>query len=203
VKKDMKEALTTGRKADITHMRTPTLVYGARACEYGDDKYCRANYLRPTTSTKEDFLRYRQYLRAAVNHINQTLDSMEYHQAEDPDLQDTEGMKKAAYAPDTDAKPGCPVGASYLPHLSHAQASLNMAITQATRCGLLPEDPGKPWAEPEKQAKLVPEGDPAHERYLRSRGPELSTPAGHHKLRRVATTEDEALRFLKRAKYYK
>ena len=41
-KKDLKEGLSSARKADITHMRTPFLVYGSRACEYGDQKYERA-----------------------------------------------------------------------------------------------------------------------------------------------------------------
>ena len=148
--KDMKEGLTSGRKADTTHARKSLRVYIARACEYGSAKYERANYVRPAGGTKENFERLRKYLRAAVDHIEDTLTSMERHQADDPNLMDEEGMKRAAYAEDTDAKPGCPVGASGLPHLCHAAASLMMAIEQATHYGLLPADPGQPWAERKK-----------------------------------------------------
>lgn len=145
--KDLKEGLTSKRKPDITHVRTPFLNYCARACEYGDAKYERANYLRPMETLKGDYLRLRQYLRAAVNHIIQTLDSMEQNQATDPNLTEETAMKIAAYSMDTDAKPGCKIGASHLPHLAHAAASLNMAIAQACYAGLLPLDPGRPWEE--------------------------------------------------------
>jgi hypothetical protein len=141
--KDMKEGLTSTRKADITHVRTSIMVYIARACEYGSSKYERANYSRAADGT--DFARLRSYLRAAASHVFATLDEMERHQADDPGLTDEEGMRAAAYAEDTDAKPGCPVGSSRLPHLAHAAASLMMAIEQATLYGLLPADPGQPW----------------------------------------------------------
>jgi hypothetical protein len=143
--KDMKEALGSARKADLTHVRTSLMTYVARACEYGAAKYERANFARPAGETKEDFERLRAYLRAAVSHLMVTLDSMERHQSRDPQLRDAWGMRDAAYAPDTDAKEGCPVGASGLPHLAHAAASLMMAIEQATLYGLLPADPGQPW----------------------------------------------------------
>ncbi len=149
MKKDMKEALSSGRKPDTTHIRTPLKVYGSRACEYGDKtqdgKYERSNYLRPVGGVKEDFLRFRAYLRAAVSHGEKILDSMELHQAMDPNLENEEGMKSAAYARDDDAAPGCPVGPSLLPHICGMIASVNMAVTQAVVYGLLPEDPGQPW----------------------------------------------------------
>lgn len=149
--KDLKEALSSNRKPDITHVRSVFLTYTARPCEYGDDKYERANYMRPTgdgphdVPTAEDFRRFRAYLRAAIGHIMSTLDSMERHQSQDPNLVDVEGMKVAAYAVDTDAKPGQKIGASLLPHVAPACSSLNMAIQQAVDCGLLPPDPGTPW----------------------------------------------------------
>lgn len=145
--KDMKEGLTSARKADITHVRGAIKRYIARACEYGSAKYERANFLRSTNGAGEDFERLRKYLRATISHIDSTLDAMERHQATDPNLTDAGGMMLAAYAEDTDAKPGCPVGASGLPHLAHAAASLMMALEQATLCELLPADPGQPWAE--------------------------------------------------------
>ena len=115
--RDMKEGLTSARKADTTHVRKSLKVYVARACEYGSAKYERANYARRATSeivdvdtaTRADFERLRKYLRAAVDHIEDTLTSMERHQAGDPNLTDIQGMKHAAYAEDTDSKPGCPV----------------------------------------------------------------------------------------------
>lgn len=145
--KDMKESLGDVRKADITHIRTPMLVYGARACEYGSSKYERANYMRPVESTRADFERLRSYLRAGLSHIQQTLDSMEAHQATDPNLTDDIGMRRAAYSEDIDPDTTGKVGPSKLPHLCGAVASLNMAITQATRAGLLPTDPGQPWVK--------------------------------------------------------
>jgi hypothetical protein len=152
--KDMKEGLTSSRKADTTHVRKSIKVYIARACEWGSVKYERGNFLRPVgdrtnivEATRADFLRHRGYLRAAQDHIADGLDSMERHLALDPRLEDVEGMRRAAYAEDTDAKPGCPHGHSGLPHVAPAAASLMMAIEQATYYGLLPADPGQPWAE--------------------------------------------------------
>jgi hypothetical protein len=158
IMKDTKAALGTNLKPDITHCRTPFLNYTARASEYGTVKYVRANYVRPTDPlhsgghTRLDFERLRAYLRAAASHIIKTLDSMEYHQAMDPKLENLSGMVEAAYARDTDEPDeSSPVGASNLPHLAGACASLNMAITQAALCGLLPEDPGATWEMREKK----------------------------------------------------
>ncbi len=148
--KDMKEGLSSARKADITHVRKAFMVYTSRPCEYGSARYERGNFARavsdtPGTPTKADFLRFRAYLRAAQSHIVEVLDSMEMHQANDPNLEDIEGMKKAAFAVDTDVPPNGSVGPSFLPHVAPACASLMMAVTQATKFGLLPEDPGQPW----------------------------------------------------------
>ena len=157
----MKEALSSGRKADTTHVRRTFQVYVSRPCEYGNDKYVRANYRRPTGGvhhtepTAEDFRRLQSYARAARDHIDEMLDAMELHLATDPDLLDVEGMKRAAYAIDTDTRPGCPVGPSLLPHVAPACASLMMAITQATDCGLLPRDPGQPWRNPDEVKHLT------------------------------------------------
>lgn len=153
--KDIKEAMGPGaaRKPDLTHLRSTFSTYTVRPCEYGCDKYERANYLRITGNvahkepTADDFTRLRVYLRAAMSHVMQTLDSMELHQANDPNLLDVEGMKRAAYAVDTDTKPGQKIGPSLLPHIAPACASLMMAIEQATACGLLPRDPGTPWRD--------------------------------------------------------
>jgi hypothetical protein len=150
--KDLKEALSSNRKADTTHVRRAFQIYTARPCDYGSLKYERGNYRRPTggaphtVPTKADFERFRAYLRAARDHLDDCLDSMEAHLANDPNLVDVEGMKRAAYAIDTDVSPGSEwLGPSNLPHVAPACASLNMAITQATDCGLLPKDPGTPW----------------------------------------------------------
>lgn len=148
--RDLKEGLSSARKPDITHTRTVTMVYIARGSEYGTAKgYERANYARPMPDARGDFERFRAYLRAAVSHLNQTLDAMEMHQSQDPHLKDVHGMRAAAFAPDTDEMPGAKVGASLLPHVAHAAASLNMALQQATQCELLPRDPGQPWVKPD------------------------------------------------------
>jgi hypothetical protein len=150
--KDLKESLSNARKPDTTHVRRAFQAYTARPCEFGNVKYERANYRRPTGEgvhtepTKADFERYRSYLRAARDHIDETLDAMEMHLANDPRLVDVEGMKRAAFAIDTDVTPGSEwLGPSNLPHVAPACSSLNMAITQAADCGLLPRDPGTPW----------------------------------------------------------
>lgn len=146
--KDMKEALSSGRKPDITHVRTPLLNYVARACEYGSAKYERANYDRPVDGDRAAFERLRAYLRACLSHTVQTLDAMERHQALDPQLEDSAGMKAACFAADTDPDTSGKVGPSGLPHLCGAAASLNMALEQAANAGLLPADPGQPWVKP-------------------------------------------------------
>lgn len=142
---DAKAALRRGVKPDITHVRTPLMNYVARNCEYGEDKYERSNFLRPTDNGKPAFERYRAYLRAAVAHTIKVLDAMERHQAMDPKLEDVKGMKKAAFAIDTDPDTTGKVGPSLLSHIGGAAASLNMALAQAVDAGLLPEDPGTPW----------------------------------------------------------
>jgi hypothetical protein len=141
--RDLKEALGSSSKPDLTHCRRSLMVYAARACEYGSAKYERANYLRPVEGPQANFERLRAYLRACASHLMCTLDSMERHQASDPGLQDASGLERAAYAPDMEA--GATFPASELPHLAHAAASLMMALEQATASGLLPDDPGRPW----------------------------------------------------------
>lgn len=149
--KDLKESLSSSRKADLTHVRQWFMRYGARSSELGCDKYVRANYLRPVNPpdtvgpTGKDFDRFRAYLRACVAHVTEVLDAMEKHQALDPQLVDVDGMKRAAYAVDLDVTPGAKVGASLLPHVAPAVSSLMMAIEQAILYGLLPADPGTPW----------------------------------------------------------
>lgn len=146
--KDMKAALGNSTKPDHSHARTAIKTYIARACEYGSDKYQRANYMRPIgdNTPADNFERLRGYLRSVDTHVSKALDSMEKHLALDPELQDVEGMLVAAYAADTD--PGNEfVGPSNLPHISHASAALMMAIVQATMYGILPEDPGKTWEQ--------------------------------------------------------
>lgn len=147
---DLKAALGNSSKPDLTHVRKTLMTYIARACEYGDAKYERANYMRSAgDTTKGNFLRYRAYARAAASHIMETLDAMELHQSLDTDLKDVEGMRAAMYAADTDVTEGAKVGASGLPHLAHAAASLMMTIVQATLSGDLPKDPGRPWEQGE------------------------------------------------------
>ncbi len=146
--KDLKEALSGGRKPDTTHIRTPMRVYGSRAGMYGDDKYERANYLRPAgDGLRGEFLRHRQYLRAAQDHIARVLDAMELHQSGDPSLLDEAGMRASVATPDLDETPGAKVGASKLPHHCGGVASLNFALAQAVQYGLLPADPGTPWRD--------------------------------------------------------
>jgi hypothetical protein len=129
----------------------PTMIYIARSSEYGDVRYERGNFARPTGGerhddpTPDDFRRFRAYLRANVSHAMLTLEAMEDHLATDPDLEDMDGAIAACFAPDTDVPERGDVGPSFLPHVAMAVSSLNMALKQATDCGLLPLDPGQPW----------------------------------------------------------
>ena len=155
--RDTKAALGNASKPDLTHVRRSFMVYIARACEYGSAKYERANYMRQAGdgSTRDNFLRFGAYLRSAMSHLTGTLDAMELHLANDPDLEDEQGMLAAMYAADTDETPGAAVGASLLPHVAHGAAGLMMAVVQAVLYGALPEDPGQPWAAVEPEAVPV------------------------------------------------
>lgn len=144
-RRNLKEALSSGRKPDITHVRSSLMVYAARACEYGSAKYDRANYMRAVDGPAADFKRCRGYAASLLRHVVGMLDTMERHQSVDPNLEDVEGMRRAVYSPDPDETPGAPVGASMLPHVAHAAAALMMLIEQATASELLPADPGQPW----------------------------------------------------------
>lgn len=155
--RDMKAALGNGSKPDLTHVRTAFKVYTSRPCEYGGVKYVRGNYMRPTKdgTTKEAFERFREYLGSAERHISKMFDSMERHLAVDPNLEDEEGMRRAAYAADTD--PGNEnVGPSNLPHVAHLCAGTMMGIEQAIMSGLLPADPGQPWDVLSQVSDAVP-----------------------------------------------
>lgn len=136
----------TGLKPDLTHVRRTIQYYIARASEYGTDKYRqRANYLRGTSGTAADVARLRNYLRAMKDHADRVLEAVEVHQAQDPEFQDLEGLKRAVYCADEDPDVTGTVGPSNLPNLCGAAASLNMALEQAVMAGLLPRDPGTPW----------------------------------------------------------
>lgn len=173
--KDLKEALSSARKPDLTHVRRNFMAYTSRGNEYGSVRYERANYLRATGDgphsipTAADFERFRTYLRAAFSHIAYTLDALEEHIAYDPGLAHVVEMRTAAYAADTDVPPDGNVGASGLPHVAHACSSLMMAIEQAVRCGLLPADPGQPWTTTKRRGltaselRLVETNEPAGE----------------------------------------
>lgn len=145
--KDMKAALGTYVKADTSHVRMGIKRFIGRVCTYGSIKYQRANFLRPLGKTpKADFERFRAYLRAAQDHIGETLDVMEKLEASNPDLNNLRDLALACYAADT--SPGNEhVGPSNLPHVAHAAASLMMGIQQAIDAGLLPKDPGPAWED--------------------------------------------------------
>lgn len=148
---DMKAALRSGAKPQFSHVRSGVKTYIARNCEYGSDKYERANYLRPTPSIADDFERLRGYAEAAERHLTGLTDSLERHQALDPLLEDVEGMKRAAYAADEE---------SGLPHVGGLVTSAMMLIEQAIQCGLLPKDPGQPWKKrPMTMVSFDPAGD--------------------------------------------
>lgn len=153
--KDLKEGLANRRKPDTTHVRRHFRVYTARGGELGDDKYERGNYLRPTGGvphaepTPADVVRFRDYVRAAVDHISAPLDALERVLALHPKFRTATvaQLRAAAFCPDTDVTPGSKLGdaPSMLAHIALGCSSLMMAIEQAVDCGLLPADPGATW----------------------------------------------------------
>jgi hypothetical protein len=134
-KGDMKAGVR-GVKAPLYQLPLAPLVWASRAFQYGATKYADGNYLRsPAAGTDEE--RLLDYLSAAARHLFAWVTEIQRMRGGAPTARN---RQEALYAPDE----------SGLPHGAHLLASLLMAVQQAVEAGLLPEDPGVTWEEPER-----------------------------------------------------
>lgn len=133
---DLKEGLTSSRPRLSITPRTPR-IHLCRALEYGGDKYKRGNYHGGAPEGVEPVMRVLGYLDATYRHLEEVTDAVNRALG-------TGGDTAAACAV-VDSVASAGFAASGLPHLSHALASLSLAIECAVADGLLPADPGQPW----------------------------------------------------------
>lgn len=145
--KDLKETLNGAPKADLTHVRRAFKIYTARANQYGEMKYDRANYLAPGKTDLDTAKMLRDYLRAVENHISYVVESLELVFLAEQES-DKEALRSAFSLPDNERNGDYP--ASLLPHLAHACASLNMLVAKAALHGFIPADPGTPWLDKQR-----------------------------------------------------
>jgi len=173
---DMKAGLTSGARPKLSILPRHGLVHGTRAIEYGADKYERGNYHGPAPEALGEgdvraAKRLLGYLDAANRHILKVTDAVNRALGTGGDLR--------AAAAIVDDVAGGNFPASSLPDLSHAIASILIGVTCAVDDGLLPADPGQPWAAELAKTKvseaLNQKDDPAAERArvaaLRESGP--------------------------------
>lgn len=112
-------------------------VHGARATEYGADKYARGNYFGPPPAGIDPVDRFLGYVAAARRHLGKVQQAINVAKG-------TGGDARAACAlVDDEASGGFPP--SMLPHISHAIAGLMILVECGVTDGLLPADPGQPW----------------------------------------------------------
>lgn len=159
---DMKAGLTSGAKPKLSILCRAGLVYEARGQEYGADKYARGNHHGPPPPALGDdrkragALRLLGYIDAAQRHLTNVADAINRALGTGGDL------VAAASTRDMDGTNTFP--ASELPELAHAKTSLGIGISCAIDDGLLPADPGQPWASKVGNVELPQKDDPAAER---------------------------------------
>jgi hypothetical protein len=164
---DMKSGLVGGARPKLSILPRHGLIHGTRAIEFGADCYARGNYHNPPpeelgTADVAGAKRLLGYIDATARHLSKVADQINRALGTGGDL------AEAASVVDDVAKKDFP--ASGLPDLSHAIASLLIGVTCAVDDGLLPADPGQPWAA-ELEAvtattseELAQKDDPAAER---------------------------------------
>lgn len=153
---DMKQALTSGARPKLSILPKVALVYTTRALEYGAAKYARGNYYGPAPAGVTPAERLLGYIDAAQRHLSRVSDNLNRAMGTGGDL--------AAAAATVDADGGGKFPASSLPDLAHALASLAIGVLCGVNDGLLPEDPGQPWAAAIAEVGLTQKDDPAAER---------------------------------------
>jgi hypothetical protein len=151
---DMKHGLTSSARPKLSIVGRNAQVYTCRAMEYGAAKYARGNYHGdpPDGVSKPD--RMLGYVDAAIRHLTEVAQAVNVAKG-------TGGDEYVAFRV-TDDVSGGGFPASGLPHIAHALASLMVLVEVGVQDGILPADPGQPWA---KAAEGLPQkDDPASER---------------------------------------
>jgi hypothetical protein len=155
---DMKAGLTTDARAKLSILPRIGLIYACRAIEYGADKYARGNYHGPPPAAlgkDAGAKRLLGYIDATMRHLTRVSDALNRALGTGGDL--------VAAAATVDDDGGGKFAPSMLPDLAHALASLVIGVSCAVDDGLLPADPGQPWAQKGEQG-LPQKDDPAAER---------------------------------------
>lgn len=161
---DMKAGLTGkgGARPALSILPRAGLTHATRGTEYGAAYYARGNYHGPVPQALVDkwgpdlapVIRVLGYIDATMRHLTKVADVINHALG-------TGGDARAAVAVVDDVAVGKP--ASNLPDLAHAAASLLILIGVAVDDGLLPADPGQPWATGGEDG-LPQKDDPAAER---------------------------------------
>ncbi len=154
---DMKQG-SAGPKPQLSQIPKASKVYIARGLEYGSDKYVRANHYGSAAPAPanipapDSVVRVLGYIDAAQRHLTEVSDAIQRAIGTGGDV------RAAVYTRDMDASADFP--ASQLPDLCGAAASVALAISCAVNDGLLPADPGRPWA-PGSTTPGLPQKDEA------------------------------------------
>lgn len=154
---DMKHGLG-GTRPQMSILPRSGLIYGGRAIEYGADKYSRGNYHGPAPAKlgeDAEAKRLLGYIDATMRHLTRVSDAINRALGTGGDI------AAACATVDSEASGGFP--ASNLPDLAHALASLLIGVSCGVDDGLLPADPGQPWAQ-SGEAGLPQKENPAAER---------------------------------------
>jgi hypothetical protein len=152
---DMKPG-TGGPKPQLSQIPKASQVYTARGLEYGTDKYIRANHYGAAAPAPANVpapasvVRVLGYIDAAKRHLTEVSDAIQRAMGTGGDVE------AAVCTRDMDATGGFP--ASGLPDFCGAAASVALAISCAVNDGLLPADPGRPWA-PDSRTPGLPQKD--------------------------------------------
>lgn len=146
---DMKEGIR-GLKPQLSQLPYASQVYSTRALEYGTDKYARGNHHGGPPENVTPVERLLAYIDATQRHLGKVATAI--HKA----IGTGGDIPGACALPDSESSGDFPP--SELPHLAHAAASVALAISCAINDGLIPDDPGRPWA-PNVKSKGLPQKD--------------------------------------------
>ncbi len=136
---DLKQALTSGTRVELTQIPRSALVYTARGLGYGSDKYARSNFYGAPPPGVTELARLLGYIDATMRHLTRVADAINRAIGTGGDV--------VAAASTVDDDGGGKFPPSMLPDLAHALASLAIGVECGTNAGLLPVDPGQPWTK--------------------------------------------------------
>lgn len=142
-------------KARLGHIPYAAKVYGARAGEFGDDKYhAPGNYLRafPDDTERGKVIGVLRYGESVDRHFSRVMTSIMRWLGNGRGAA-ASGAAAVGVVDDTDGEIS-----SFLPDLAHAYMALGMMIQKAVDAGLLPVDPGVTWDREKVRALNAPRG---------------------------------------------